>query len=195
MKRVLVAMFLVIYTYTGYTQSIITKIKFEDIRKKGNNVYADIITKEFYNTLKTYKVYKLYPHGIFLANDLSDTTNQLVKQDDTLKITNGHIYHIYAPFTYHKVSIIMIVQDDSLFFFKGLNCCRPKHTLSDVLYWVSTRQNNFDRIVFDRIANYNHYYYGIPIDIPGAFCECSNKSIHSKKKHKKPHQIIIKNKK
>ena len=115
MKRVVAFVVLVAFMFVGFSQNPITKFTHEDLRKKGNNVYADIVTRNFYNTLKTYRVYKLYPKGIFLANDLSDTTNHLIGSDDTLKIFNNHVYHIYAPLTSYKVSIIMIPQQESLF--------------------------------------------------------------------------------
>ena len=190
MKRVVSLVVLAAFMCNGFTQNLITKFTLEDLRKKGSNVYADIVTREFYNTLKAYRVYKFYPQGVFFATDLSDTTNHLIGSDDTLKIFNNHIYHIYAPLTSHKVSIIMIPLQESLYFFNGLNCCKPKHNLSDVLCWMHTQQN-FDSTDFRRVENYNLYYSGISMDIPGAFCECSKQREHSDRRHKKPHQILI----
>ena len=190
MKRVVAFVVLVAFMCVGFSQNPITKFTLEDLRKKGNNVYADVINREFHNTLKTYKVYKYYPKGVFLANDLSDTTNHLIGSDDTLKIFNNHVYHIYAPLRSHKVSIIFIPQQEYLYFFNGLNCCKPKHNLSDVLYWMHTQQT-FNSIVFRRVENYNLYYSGISMDTPGSSCECSNQRVHPDRRHKKPHLIMI----
>jgi hypothetical protein len=192
MKKGVTIAVLVVLIFGGHAQNLIAKITFETIRMKGINGCADVITKEFYNTLKMYGVYKFYPNGIFLANDLSDTTNQLIGVNDTLEIIDGHVYHIYAPLTYEKVSIIMIAQQESLFFFKGLNCCKPKHNLSDVLYWMHS-QPNFDDTVFSRVDNYYLYYSGISVDISGAFCECSEQIGRSGKRYKKPDQIKLRN--
>lgn len=161
------------------------------------NPYYKAIHEEYYRVLKHYHLY----HNVgnrpwkFYAFDLTDTTNVLVEESDTLFIFDNHIYYIVTPSLYEKVSIMAIPVNETMYFFSGLNCCKPIHRVSDVLEWLSTQNNCTDKFLLERVGNCLSYYQAIPIDPQGSvpYCECSCKSSRSNQDntYKKPKQKKI----
>ena len=158
-----------------------------------DNLYYKAISKEYHRTLKHYHVYYSFCHHPwkFYAFDLTDTTNVLAKESDTLRIIDSHIYYIVTPSLYEKVSIVMVPIDQTLYFFSGLNCCRPIHRVRDVIEWLSMRNESTDAACMERVKNCLSYYQAIPVDPQGKTprCECDCKHSNLGYSVKKPRKV------
>ena len=71
-----------------------------------------------------------------------------------------------------KVSILMIPINGDLIFFKGMNCCKPIHTLEDALSWISSHFSNMEHDILNNIMNYKNFHPNIPIDPQGSIPKC-----------------------
>lgn len=161
------------------------------------NSYYEAIHEEYCRVLKHYHIY----HNVgnrpwkFYAFDLTDTTNVLVEEFDTLLVFDNHIYYIVTPSLYEKVSIVMVPENDTLYFFSGLNCCKPIHRVSDVLEWCLKHSSCRDAALLLRVSNCLSYYQATPIDPQGSvpLCECGCKNLHPRGNipYKKPKRKII----
>ena len=148
--------------------------------------------KEYYHVLRHYHInynFRRLPWRFF-AFDLSDTTNYLSDESDTLIIIDHHIYYIVTPSFYERVSIVMIPDHDSLYFFSGLNCCKPIHRVSDILEWLSIQYDYMDEAVLERVRDCLSYYQAIPVCPMGSVpqCECRGEKVPlaEKNSYKKP---------
>ena len=94
-----------------------------------------------------------------------------------------------------KVSIVMVPENDTLYFFSGLNCCKPIHRVSDVLEWCLKHSSCRDAALLLRVSNCLSYYQATPIDPQGSvpLCECGCKNLHPRGNipYKKPKRKII----
>ncbi|MBR4136451.1 MAG: hypothetical protein IKU03_08620 [Bacteroidales bacterium] len=188
MKHLFLALSLVLLCLVGSAQTERARISFG----QAENPYYKAMQKEYYRVLRHYHIGHNF-RGLpwrFFAFDLSDTTNYLSDKSDTLIIIDHHIYYIVTPSFYEKVSIVMIPNNESLYFFSGLNCCKPIHHVSDILEWLSMQYDHVDGAVLERVRNCLSYYQAIPVCPMGSVpqCECtrSNVPLAEKNHHKKP---------
>lgn len=170
MKRAFfVALVIVLYAVAG-AQTEKTRFTFF----QTDNPYYKAVQKEYYQTLRHFHICYSF-RGLpwrFFAFDLSDTTNTLVKVADTLRVVDNHIYYVVTPSLYQKVSILMIPKDGILYFFSGLNCCKPIHRISDALEWLSKQYDHLDEATLERVRNCLSYYKATPVDPQGSVPQC-----------------------
>lgn len=132
--------------------------------------YQKCIGKEFEKLNRWYRTG--IKHGLFYMYDLVDNNNKLVSENDTLYLINSHLYHVVSPNVYGKVSMIIIPYNDSIFAFIGLNCCKKRHNVEDVVRWVL---NNFKNVNNSTLCNIRQYYIfhpNIPTDPQGSIPKC-----------------------
>ena len=152
------------------------------------NVYQKKIHKEFVKVNKLYRTG--IRHGLYYVYDIVDTSNKLSSEKDTLYFVNKHIYYVVSPSVYGKVSMIFIPYEGNMYAFIGLNCCKHKHVIEDVIFWVGKNFQNVDNSIFEKIKNYDIFHPNIAIDPQGKIPICERKCLHySSHKHyhyKKP---------
>ena len=200
MKKILVLLFHLTLSVLGYgiwddalclAQSEKASITFFQM----DSPYYKAMSKEYHRTLKHYHFHYNFCHQPwkFYAFDLTDTTNVLTKESDTLRVIDSHIYYIVTPSLYEKVSIVMVPLNQNLYFFSGLNCCKPIHRVADVTEWLSIQNENMDATLLERVKNCLSYYQAIPIDPQGKVprCECNCNPSHSGCSFKKPKKVKI----
>ena len=192
--RTLLIMMLFVLCNVCYAQSEKAGITFS----QKDNPYYKAIYKEYYRTLKHYHLYYNICHlpWRFFMFDLTDTTNVLTEESDTLSIVDNHIYYIVTPSLSEKVSIVMVPINEMLYFFSGLNCCKPIHRISDIEHWLSLQDFSMNETLMYRVRNCLSYYNSIPTcpmgSVPSCECGCKNTLIDKQHKYKKPREKIIK---
>ena len=140
------------------------------------DLYKKCIDKEFVKLNKSYRTG--IKRGLYYIYDLEDLNNKMVSENDTLYLVNRHIYHVVSPSVYGKVSMIIIPYDGSLFAFIGLNCCKKKHDVKDVIRWVSDNYPEVDHSTLENIRNYKTFHPNIPIDPQGSTPICERRCRH-----------------
>ncbi|MBP5400992.1 MAG: hypothetical protein J6Y35_05115 [Bacteroidales bacterium] len=158
--------------------------------------YKESIDKEF---IKLNKIYRTgIKHGIYYIYDLGDTDNKLTSEHDTLLFLNEHIYHVVSPRVSGRVSMIIIPSNDIVAAFIGLNCCKKRHSVEDVIYWVKDRFQNVSDSMIEGIRNYQAFQPNTLIDPQeGSTPKCERRCIrppsHTRYHYKKPKIIHRKN--
>lgn len=191
MKRLITL--LIVFCAVGGAQSERARISFF----QKENLYYKAIQKEYYRMLKHYHINYQFRGWAwrFFAFDLCDTTNYLSHKSDTLIIFDNHIYYIVTPSLYERVSIVMVPPKESLYFFLGINCCKPIHRVSDVLEWLSEQHIAVDEGVAERVGDFLSYYQSVPVDPQGKIprCECSGNYPYPlvRGRYKKPRKINL----
>ena len=162
--------------YYCYAQDTLSKMTLY-----GNkDSYKKSIDKEF---IKLNNMYHTgIRHGIYYMYDIVDIDNRLTSEYDTLLFLNEHIYHVVSPSVYGKVSMIIIPYNDTLFAFIGLNCCKRKHDVEDVIHWVLDHYQNVDYSTLENIRNYKNFHPNIPIDPQGSTPICEWRCRHNPSK-------------
>ena len=150
--------------------------------------FQKCIDKEFRDINKKYRTG--IKHGLYCMYDIENDDNRLTSEHDTLLFIDKHIYHVVSPSVYGKVSMIIIPYNDTIYAFIGLNCCRKKHHVEDVVHWVKNRFQNVKQPTIDAIRNYYLFHPNVAIDLQGKMpkCErnCDHHSPHEICRYKKP---------
>ena len=114
----------------------------------------------------------------FYIYDLVDTLNTTRNKDrKCIEFKNNHIYHIGSIRSSFEISVVLILLEGKLYFFEGLNCCKKKQTIEDVITWVEKQiPNKIDEITITRVRNFKKYSLSFYIDTQGKkpLCECRN---------------------
>lgn len=154
--------------------------------------YQRCIGKEFVRLNRSYRTGIKF--GLYYMYDLVFTDNKLTSENDTLYLMDKHIYHVVSPSVYGKVSMIIIPFDGGLFAFIGLNCCKKKHDVEDVVRWVSDNYPDVDHSTLENIRNYKAFHPNIPIDPQGStpICEwrCRHRQSQKRYHYRKPKIIF-----
>lgn len=155
----------------------------------GNkNSYQKVLDKEFVKINIQYRTG--IKHGLYYVYDLVDTSNKLTSEYDTVLFVDKHIYHVVSPSVYGKVSMIIIPYNGNMFAFIGLNCCKKKHDVEDVIIWVENNLQNVDHSTLERIRNYYVFHPNIRMDpqesMPICEFRCRHHPSHKHDHYKKP---------
>lgn len=132
--------------------------------------YQNCIGEEFVKINNRYRTG--IRHGLYCIYDLVFEDNKLESENDTLFFVNRHIYHVVSPSVYGKVSMIIVPYDDTVFAFVGLNCCKKKHDVEDVIHWVVNKFPNVAPSTLANIRNYYVFHPNIPTDPQGTTPKC-----------------------
>ena len=127
---------------------------------------------------KKYKVTDENFYNFFIY-DLVDTLNvkpnAASPNQKCIEFKNNHVYHIGARRTVYKISLILILSEGKLYFFKGLNCYKKISTIENVVNWIEKEiPNKLDKIAIERIKNFSKYRKDLPFCGMGIIpaCEC-----------------------
>ena len=110
-----------------------------------------------------------------LVDTLNVTPNAVTPNQKCIEFKNNHVYHIGAIRTIYKISLILILSEGKLHFFKGLNCYKKINTIEEVISLIEKEiPNKLDKIAIERIRNFNKYKKDLPFCGMGIIpaCEC-----------------------
>ena len=186
-RRILFFLFVFFMQHLCWSQDTLSKMTFYGNRDR----YQKVIDREFKKLNKRYRTG--IKHGLYYVYDIKDTNNKMTSEQDTLLFVNEHIYHVASPSVYGKVSMIIIPFNGSIFAFIGLNCCRKKHNIEDVVHWVGKNMQDIDYSTIEKIRRYYTFHPNIPIDPQGRVPKCEYKCygfpIHKTNNYRKPKRI------
>lgn len=131
--------------------------------KKLDNYYRTPCSWENKNFGQQYLIFDIIDSCYFDIQSL----------DSTFYFLDSHVYYISSYNRYCNLAIIMILVNDRIVFFEGLNCKTCIHNPHNVLSWMNQNNIQITEDIKYRILNFEKYTNGYATDPFGynSFCK------------------------